>query len=105
MVFVSTVGYPTYQECLEGLAAQDSKFTLKIVDHVAPMSAALQRMQDECTTPYYVQVDEDMLLYPQAIRTLHERISGGGAQGGPVCVRSVRCSSRKGLVRTQDLPA
>jgi len=73
-VFVTTVGYPTFDACLEHLRAQDSQFTLQIIDHVAPMSAAFQRMLDECTTPYYVQVDEDMLLYPQAVRTLYERL-------------------------------
>jgi hypothetical protein len=74
-VFVSTVGYPTFEKCLAHLSTQDSTFSLKIIDHVAPANAALQRMIDECTTPYYVQVDEDMLLYPHAIRTLYERIS------------------------------
>jgi hypothetical protein len=73
-VFVTTVGYPTFERCLEHLRAQDSRFTLRIIDHVAPMSAAFQRMLDECTTPYYVQVDEDMLLYPHAVRTLYERL-------------------------------
>jgi len=74
-VFVSTVGYPTFENCLECLRAQDSNFGLKVIDHVAPISAALQQMMDECATPYYVQVDEDMLLYPHAVRTLYERIS------------------------------
>lgn len=31
-------------------------------------------MMDECTTPYYVRVNEDM-LYPNAIRVLYEWIS------------------------------
>ncbi len=74
-VFVSTVGYPTFEKCLQQLRGQDCTFTLKIIDHVAPISAAFQCMMDECATPYYVQVDEDMLLYPHAIRTLYERIS------------------------------
>ena len=74
-VFVTTVGYPTFERCLEHLRAQDSRFTLRIIDRVAPMSAAFQRMLDECTTPYYVQVDEDMLLYPHAVRTLYERLA------------------------------
>jgi hypothetical protein len=74
-VFVTTVGYPTFGACLEHLRAQDSRFTLRIIDHVAPMNAAFQRMLDECTTPYYVQVDEDMLLYPHAVRTLYERLA------------------------------
>jgi len=74
-VFVSTVGYPTFGACMEHLSAQDSRFPLRVIDHVAPMSAAFQRMLDECTTPYYVQVDEDMLLYRHAIRTLYERLA------------------------------
>jgi hypothetical protein len=74
-VFVTTVGYPTFGTCLEHLRAQDSRFTLRIVADVAPMSAAFQRMLDECATPYYVQVDEDMLLYPHAVRTLYERLA------------------------------
>ena len=49
-------------------------FRLEIVDHVAPISAAYQRMLDLCTTEFYIPVDEDMLLYPHAIRTLYERI-------------------------------
>jgi len=61
------VGYPTFEKCLEHLSVQDSTFPLKIIDRVAPMSAALQRMMDQCTTPYYAQVDEDMLLYPHPV--------------------------------------
>lgn len=74
-VFVSTVGAPSYDECLSHLARQDCSFHLEIVDHVAPMSAAFQQMLDRCRTPYYVQVDEDMLLSPSAIRTLYEALS------------------------------
>jgi len=74
-VFLTTVGAPTFGACLEHLRAQDSTFRLEIIDHVAPLSAAFQRMLDTCTTPLFVPLDEDMLLYPHAIRTLHERIS------------------------------
>ena len=74
-VFVSTVGYPTFETCLERLREQDCEFTLKIIDRVAPMSAALQRMIDDCATPYFVQVDEDMLIYPHGVRTLYERLA------------------------------
>ena len=68
-VFVSTVGYPTFESCIENLQRQDCIFELNVIDHVAPMSAAFQRMLEECVTPYFVQVDEDMLLYPGAVRT------------------------------------
>lgn len=73
-VFVSTVGAATFPQCMAHLAGQDCRFRLEVILNVAPMSAAFQAMLDRCQTPFYVQVDEDMLLRPHAIRTLHERI-------------------------------
>ena len=75
-VFVTTVGAPSYAACRQHLRAQDCAFRLQVIDRVAPMSAAFQRMLDDCRTPFFVQVDEDMLLYPHAVRTLYERIAG-----------------------------
>lgn len=75
-VFVTTVGAPSFDACLTLLRQQDCRYTLQVIDRVAPMNAAFQRMLDLCKTPYYVQVDEDMLLYPHAVRTLHEEILG-----------------------------
>ncbi|MBX3024625.1 hypothetical protein KF840_06920 [bacterium] len=79
-VFVTTVGAPSFADCMAHLRAQDCRFTLQVIDHVAPMHAAFQRMLDDCRTPYYVQVDEDMLLDPPAVRTLHDWIDGAGPQ-------------------------
>ncbi|MFM9009938.1 MAG: hypothetical protein ACKON8_03450, partial [Planctomycetota bacterium] len=73
-VLVSTVGAATFPRCMAHLAGQDCRFRLEVILNVAPMSAAFQAMLDRCQTPFYVQVDEDMLLRPHAIRTLHERI-------------------------------
>ena len=73
-VFVSTVGGPSFAECMAHLERQDCRFRLRVIENVAPMSAAFQRMLDECETPCYVQIDEDMLLYPQAVRMLHDRL-------------------------------
>ena len=70
-VFVSTIGASSFSACVAHLAQQDSRFRLRLIKNVAPMSAAFQMMLDSCDTPYYVQVDEDMLLYPGAIRLLH----------------------------------
>lgn len=75
-VFVTTVGAPSFAACLAHLRAQDCRARLCIIAEVAPMHAAFQRMLDECRTPFFVQVDEDMLLEPHAVRTLHARIAG-----------------------------
>ncbi|HLX28335.1 MAG TPA: glycosyltransferase [Casimicrobiaceae bacterium] len=75
-VFVSTVGTNSLPACLAHLAAQDCRFRLRMIENVAPMSAAFQAMLDGCETPHYVQVDEDMLLNPDAIRRLHASMKG-----------------------------
>ena len=73
-VFVLTTGEPSTDECLERLRAQDVEFKLEVIDHVAPMNAAFQAMLDRCMTSLYVQVDADMLLRPNAIRTLRQKM-------------------------------
>lgn len=75
-VFVSTVGAACFDACMAHLSRQDCRFRLEVIDRVAPMSAAFQRMLDRCTTPYYVQVDEDMMLYRDAVRRLHDLMAG-----------------------------
>jgi glycosyltransferase involved in cell wall biosynthesis len=75
-VFVTTVGSPTLELCLQFLEQQDCSFHVKVISNIAPMSAALQRMLDDSDTEFFVQVDEDMLLYPHAVRTLFERMNG-----------------------------
>ena len=78
-VFVLTVGAPSFAECMQRLDAQDCRFQRDVIDHVAPMSRALQCMVDRCRTRFFVQVDEDMVLYPHAIRTLYTRLTASPA--------------------------
>lgn len=79
-VYVTTVGARSFGACIEHLHEQDCTFNVEVIDHVAPMTAAFQRMLDGCRTPYYVQVDEDMILFPHAVRTLYERIEAAGPE-------------------------
>jgi hypothetical protein len=86
-VFVTTVGKPVFDQCMAALSRQDCEFTGPVViRNVAPMDAAFQRMLDLCRTPYYCQVDEDMVLRPYAVRVLHDDI----AHAGPNEVIAVR---------------
>lgn len=74
-VFVSTIGdEANFADCMNHLRAQTVNTPIEIVDHVAPMSAAFQQMHLRCRTEYYVQVDEDMILFPHAIQTLRSFI-------------------------------
>lgn len=74
-VFVTTVGSPAYELCRFGLETQDTIFRLEAIENVAPMSAAYQQMHERCRTPYYIQLDEDMLLYPAAVGALYDRLT------------------------------
>jgi hypothetical protein len=74
-IFVATVGdAENFRDCMDHLQAQSVQRPIEVVDHVAPMSAAFQQMLDRCTTRFYVQVDEDMILFPDAIATLERLI-------------------------------
>ena len=79
-VFVLTVGAPSFAQCMARLEAQDCRFQLEVIENVAPMSRALQCMLDRCRTRFFVQVDEDMLLYPHAIRTLYTRLTASAPE-------------------------
>src|SRR5436309_9592835 len=85
-VFVVTIGDTlNFNECMENLASQSVKFRVEELEHIAPQSGAYQSMIDRCPTPYYVQVDEDMLLVPDAIATLVAAMSSAPPQVAIVC--------------------
>lgn len=74
-VFVISAGdNPNFQDCLDALSRQTCKFELKLIKNIAPMSRAFQEMINLCKTPYYVQVDEDMILEDSSIETMYESI-------------------------------
>ncbi len=77
-VFIISTGEDTYQECLEALHNQDCEFNIMHVRDVYPMSRAFQTMPDICPTKYFVQVDADMVLHPNAITKLYSKIRRTG---------------------------
>jgi hypothetical protein len=74
-VFVISVQTPDLPDCLDALKKQDCLFRQDLIENIAPMDRAFQQMLERAKTPYFVQVDEDMILYPQAIRRLYEHLS------------------------------
>ena len=63
-----------YDECIKALKAQNVFFNIIIIKNYHPMSNAFQQMINKCETAYYIQVDEDMILYPNAIETMYNEI-------------------------------
>jgi len=64
---------PNYEDCLSSLNNQSIKFNLIEIKDVAPMSKAFQKMIDNCETDYYIQVDEDMILFEDTIEKIYDR--------------------------------
>lgn len=69
-VFVISSGEPSLADCHAHLDRQDCRFRREDIAGLTPMNRAFQAMLDRCQTPYYVQVDADMLLEPWAVSTL-----------------------------------
>lgn len=72
--YVTTVGAASFADCIRHLELQDVQLGLRVIARVAPLPAALQLMIDDCTTPYLLQVDEDMVLDADAVRRLYDLI-------------------------------
>ncbi len=87
-VFVLTVddGTDNYAACIAALSNQDCQFQLKVIRNVAPMNAAFQRMIDECETEFFIEVDHDMILYPDGVRRLMERMEGASDKTAIYCL-------------------
>ncbi|MCW5977809.1 MAG: hypothetical protein KIT09_07010 [Bryobacteraceae bacterium] len=97
-VFVATIGdEENFRDSMRHLERQHAGFLLDVVDHVAPMSAAFQEMLDRCATPYYIQVDEDMLLFPHAVETLFQRIACEPPTTALVCAPLWDCDMEESL--------
>jgi hypothetical protein len=98
-VFVTTIGDAVnFDDCIAHLAAQTARCRIELIDRVAPMSAAFNQMQRRCRTPYYVQVDEDMLLYPEALATLHDLIHTADERVPMACAPLWDCDTERPIL-------
>jgi len=74
-VFLITTGEnPNYDLCMESLKKQTVDFSINIIYGIAPMSKAFQEMILRCNTKYYIQVDDDMILYSNAVEIMYNTI-------------------------------
>jgi len=97
-IFVTTIGdEKNFTDCMEHLAAQTVSRPIEVIDRVAPMSAAFSEMHRRCSAPFYVQVDEDMILFPHAIATLEQRIRSGPESLAMVCAPLWDCDTSQPL--------
>jgi hypothetical protein len=69
-VFITTIGASTFERCLHAVLDQEGKFFVDVIQGVAPWSAAQNEMVRRCNTEIFVQVDEDMILFNDALLRL-----------------------------------
>jgi len=63
---------PLLEECLAAVLAQTlPAHRIEIVRNVMPISRAFQEGLDRVETPYFVSVDDDMILRPRCFEQLH----------------------------------
>jgi hypothetical protein len=74
-----------YFHCVNAINAQDCQFGYEEIRNVAPAAAALQKLIDRCETPYYIQLDEDMILRPHAVSHLCEVMDTGPTKAAILC--------------------
>jgi len=80
------VGDVTLPACQKAIQLQDTQaFVLDIIRDVHPMSAAFQEMIARCQTEYFIQVDEDMILYTTAVRSMENLMNQVSKDIGMVC--------------------
>ncbi|MHC9064142.1 glycosyltransferase [Nitrospira sp. CMX1] len=85
-VFVLTVDDPAFPACKTALDAQlGTTFKLEIIRNVCPFSAAAQRMISDCRTEYFIQVDEDMILQPDAVASMEAVMEAAPDDVGMIC--------------------
>lgn len=85
-VFIITCGdNPNYPYCLEAIQNQNCTFNIEVIRDVAPMARAFQQMIDKCKTPYYIEIDGDMVLQPKAIETMYRDIKIAPQNTAMIC--------------------
>lgn len=76
---------PNYEDCLKALKNQTMTGKLEIIKNAYPISKAFQEMFDHCSTKYVIQIDEDFVLYPNAIQSLYNTIKNAPNNIAMVC--------------------
>ena len=72
---IATDKNPNLPLTLESLKNQSKlDFDFDIIKNYSPCYKAFQQMIERCKTQYYIEVDEDMILKPNAIEKLYKKI-------------------------------
>ncbi len=75
-VFILTCGEESLKQCMETLERQglEDGTNIELINDVYPMSEAFNEMHRRCKTPYFIQVDADVILNDGAIDALYQNL-------------------------------
>tara|TARA_B100000073_G_scaffold347649_1_gene362706 strand:+ start:1124 stop:2314 length:1191 start_codon:yes stop_codon:yes gene_type:complete len=75
-IFVVTIGGSQLKYCIESINNLSVEYPLKIeiIRGISPTSKAFNMMVERCTTDYFIQMDEDMELFPDSIKTIKKNL-------------------------------
>ena len=76
-IFVVTIGGRQISSAIGAIhnLIEAEPILFHVIKNVTPASKAYDEMRRRCTTPYFVQLDEDMELYPEAILIFAESMN------------------------------
>jgi hypothetical protein len=95
-IFVCTIGdKANFDDCMNHLHAQTISAPIEVIDRVAPLSAAFQEMHLRCQTEFFIQVDEDMILFPHAVQTLRRSIELAPRKFAMTCAPLWDCDAQR----------
>lgn len=85
-VFLLTVGDPAFQACKDSVERQTgTTFKVETIQNICPFNTAAQEMITRCTTPYFIQVDEDMVFHPDAVSRMEQEMAHAPSEVGMIC--------------------
>ena len=75
-IFIVTIGSAQLKYSLDAINALDTEHNVAVhvIMNVCPTNRAYNEMRVRCATPFFVQLDEDMELYPTALHTITSHI-------------------------------
>lgn len=85
-VFILTIDDPALAFCEQAIQKQTyNDFELDYIINIRPFNAAMQEAINRCNTEYFIQVDEDMIMYSDSVKMMQDRMDAAPDNIGMLC--------------------
>ena len=69
-IYIITICGKQLEYCYNALCNLESSVKINVIMNIKPTSKAYDTMRERCTTKYFIQLDEDMELFPDAVNII-----------------------------------